>query len=80
MTNLKDSGRQHGCIASVELSTANDNKGQPKGQAKGTIDQLLQTWVRLLDLRTCTGGLQNSQAVWAPERELTDAERAVMNV
>lgn len=52
LKHLKDSGRKEGSVASVQLSTADDDEGEPKGQTEGTVEELLCPWVRLLDLHT----------------------------
>lgn len=48
---LVDGTGEEGSIAGVQLSTANDDKSKPEGQAEGTVQKLLQTRVRRLNLQ-----------------------------
>jgi hypothetical protein len=38
---LKNSGRQHGCITGVQLSTADNDESETEWEAEGTVDELL---------------------------------------
>lgn len=48
---LEDCSGQHGCVACVKLTTADDDECETEGQSEHSINKLLEARVRGLDLQ-----------------------------